>query len=936
MDLKISIVPHTHWDREWYLPFQRFRLKLIDVLDSLLEIMESDPEYSYFLLDGQIAMIDDYLEIRPENTQRIKSLAEHGRLGVGPWYVLVDEFLVSGETLIRNLQVGMNAASRYAQPMKIGYLPDMFGHIAQMPQILSLAGISQAVVWRGVPAAIDSTQFVWSAPDGSTVLAEYLVDGYSNGVTLPEDPRVLLGRLREIATRFLPFISHSRRLLVMNGSDHQPPQAFLGKTVSKASTLLGEKGERERWNNIGIEGVSLEIASLPEAIGVDSGLHDEISTTQSLPSWNGELRSGARANLLMGVASNRIDVKIAADKTYLEIEKRTEPYCALLLPEEKWPGKLLETAWRQIIRNAAHDSICACSIDEVVDEVIGRFAQARQIAEGLSSACLDDLTQSFSEPGIYVFNPSAHARSGSIEITLGAQETIGQAYQVLYESPSGPGTLSFNPEAIKGFLPALNSPKIDEHSFVQDVTVDVVAKPDASSAGETESTGQTEIPGQVEVNIELGPTEKIDLQLDAIKQDLLAMLEDHPNYMVNVHLNRKPTKKIIARVADIPGYGWKRFEPGKVDNPVRAGLADSTTENPDIYMNNGIVDILINHLTGTYSLNGIEGMGQLVDVGDAGDSYNYSPPPIDKIIDKPESVAINLEESGPLRARVHITSQYNLPDSLDSNASKRIGSSQVSIDTLLELRADEPYLRVSTTFINQTKDHRLRVRLPLPAPADHSTAGCAFGQVERALKAEGRPEEYGLPTFPSRGFVTAGGLSVVHQGLCEYELVDHDAEGRQANAIEITLIRSTAMLSRLGMKYRPFPAGPLTEVEGLQLQGKRITANYALMIDCNDPYEFMDNVFLPLEVLYSEGGGYRPECGQFLKLHTGAAKVSALRRSSGYMELRLFNPTGNTTYINIDGHTGEVVDLAGKVLSTFNGSTDLRPFGIVTILLRKT
>ena len=955
MNLKVSIVPHTHWDREWYLPFQRFRLKLVNAIDSLLEIMENDQRYSHFLLDGQIAMIDDYLEIRPENTERIKSLAEKGRLDIGPWYVLVDEFLISGETLVRNLQMGMEAASRYSQPMRVGYLPDMFGHVAQMPQILSLAGICQAVVWRGVPSAIDRTQFVWSALDGSTVLTEYLVDGYSNGVTLPEDPCVLLGRLREIATRFLPFIGDTGRLLIMNGSDHQPPQEYLGETVLKVPPLLKEQDEKARWKAIGIDEVSLEISGLPKAIGTIDTIDQIRGQEQQLPKWNGELRSGARANLLMGVASNRIDVKIAADKTFFEIEKRAEPYCTLLLPKDQWPARLLEVAWHQIVRNAAHDSICACSVDEVVDEVIGRFAQARQIAEGISATCLEVFAQSFEKPGIYIFNPSPNQRSGVVEVTLGAQESIGETHQILYESSSGPGVLSFNPEAIKGFLPALNSPKIDDNSFVQDVTVGVSSKPSelnteldtpstvptsntdyADNTGNTASKGST---GSIEVQIELGSTEKIGLQIDAFKQDLLALMEKHPHYMVNVHLNRRPTKKILARIDDIPGYGWKRFESGHVDNPVHAGRADTaidnTIDNSDIYMNNGIVDILVDHLTGTYSFNGIEGMGKLIDLGDAGDSYNYSPPPIDKIIDTPQSVTLKLEESGPLRARIRIQAQYDLPDSLDLNSSKRIGSSQMYVDTLLELRADEPYLRVSTTFTNHSRDHRLRVRLPLPVPADHSTAGCAFGQVERALEAEGRPEEFGLPTFPSRGFVTAGGLTAVHQGLCEYELVEHDGKGRKANAMEITLIRSTAMLSRLGMKYRPFPAGPLTEVEGLQLLGKRITTNYALMIDCNDPYEFMDDVFLPFEVIDAKGDGYRTEYGQLLELHLGTAKVSALKRSGESIELRLFNPTSNPTHISIDGYTGEIVDLTGKVLDSFSGYVDLRPFGIITIMLRK-
>src|SRR5579872_3438000 len=161
---RISIVPHTHWDREWYEPFQTFRLRLVHLIDGLLDLLESDPSYARFLLDGQMAVIDDYLEIRPENEARIRALAEAGRLTMGPWYILLDEFLVSGETIIRDLQMGLRRGAAFGGATEIGYLPDMFGHIAQMPQILRLAGFAHAVVWRGVPSVIDKTGFFWEAP----------------------------------------------------------------------------------------------------------------------------------------------------------------------------------------------------------------------------------------------------------------------------------------------------------------------------------------------------------------------------------------------------------------------------------------------------------------------------------------------------------------------------------------------------------------------------------------------------------------------------------------------------------------------------------------------------------------------------------------------------------------------------------------------------
>src|ERR1700736_3951327 len=157
-DLSIFLVPHTHWDREWYRPFQSFRIALVDVVDQVLELLEAD-ERMRFTLDGQLATVDDYLEIRPEAEERIRALVRSGRLAIGPWYTLMDEFLVSGESIVRNLELGLARAEELGGAMQIGYLPDSFGHIAQMPQILRRSGIQIAVVWRGVPEAIDRHAF---------------------------------------------------------------------------------------------------------------------------------------------------------------------------------------------------------------------------------------------------------------------------------------------------------------------------------------------------------------------------------------------------------------------------------------------------------------------------------------------------------------------------------------------------------------------------------------------------------------------------------------------------------------------------------------------------------------------------------------------------------------------------------------------------------
>ena len=154
--VQVGIVPHTHWDREWYAPFQTYRVELVHLLDELLDLLERDDTYARFLLDGQTAVLDDYLEVRPAAEARLAALVAEGRVQIGPWMVLMDEYMVSAETMVRDLQLGIARARALGGAMSVGYLPDMFGHVAQMPQILRLAGLEHAVVWRGVPSDIDT------------------------------------------------------------------------------------------------------------------------------------------------------------------------------------------------------------------------------------------------------------------------------------------------------------------------------------------------------------------------------------------------------------------------------------------------------------------------------------------------------------------------------------------------------------------------------------------------------------------------------------------------------------------------------------------------------------------------------------------------------------------------------------------------------------
>jgi hypothetical protein len=386
----VWLVPHTHWDREWYLPFEGFLARLVEMMDGLIELLDREPRFAHFHLDGQAAMIDDYLAVRPQREADVRRLAGEGRLSVGPWFTQMDEFLVSGESLIRNLEWGLARSRQFgAQPPSAGYLPDQFGHVGQMPQILRAFGIGRAVVWRGVPSAIDRTAFWWEAPDGSRVLAEYLAFGYGLGLRLgrAEDEESLAQELRRAVDLLKP-ISPRDRLLVTVGSDHEGPAAKLPPVLEAAGLRAG---------------VRPRIGSIAEYLGDDE--------PGDLPSWRGELRSAARAHLLPGVYSTRIHQKQQRARVEALLERYAEPLAALV-SGFRWPEEALKHAWRLLLWNGAHDSVCGCSVDEVARAVDERHAEAEAIAGEIMLDALQTLASRMSQPGWMYFNPSPFERFG--------------------------------------------------------------------------------------------------------------------------------------------------------------------------------------------------------------------------------------------------------------------------------------------------------------------------------------------------------------------------------------------------------------------------------------------------------------------------------------------------------------------------------------------
>jgi hypothetical protein len=434
----------------------------------------------------------------------------------------------------------------------------------------------------------------------------------------------------------------------------------------------------------------------------------------------------------------------------------------------------------------------------------------------------------------------------------------------------------------------------------------------------------------LDISVVIGTEARDGVPIEQVKRELYTRLTARPQTQVRLMLDQPPVRRVLARQQTVPGFGWARFSPATLAHPVQ--VHDDPTGA--ITLTNGLVTVTVDPSEGTFAVDGIPGFGRLVDGGDHGDTYNYSPPLVDSIVHTPFSVSVTVDERGPVRARAAITSTFAWPSHVDGVSKAREGRNEVPVRTTVELRADEALVRVRTEFDNPSRDHRLRAHLPLPRRAATSRAESAFTVVERGLTAEGGKEETGTPTFPSRRFVTAGGLTVVHEGLLEYELVDvrPDADGGRdtAGTLALTLLRSTGMLSRLGMTTRPLTAGPMIPIDGPQLIGP-IDVRYAIALGDVDPYRMAEDLLVPLSCVASFGGGERPDRGSALRV--SGAEVSAVRREAGLMEVRVFNPRPVPTRVEIPERTGWLVDLRGRPLTPFEGSFDLRPEGIATVRL---
>jgi mannosylglycerate hydrolase len=814
----LTFVSHTHWDREWYQTFQTYRIRLVQLVDKLLDLLSRDPDYKYYMLDGQTIVLDDYLEIRPEKRAELEAHVRSGRLQIGPWHILPDEFLVSAESTIRNLLVGAATCAKFGKRMDVGNIPDPFGHISQMPQLLRGFDIDVMAFWRGVSGV--QNEFIWEAPDGTEILVIHQHEGYGNAANMPAEPEAFIGRTQQIVAALSPTAT-TPHLLAMNGSDHLEPQAELPRLLAEADAALPD--------------VDVRHGTLPQFVAAVREADPELETHR------GEMRDSAAAPLLPGVLSARMWIKQrnAASETLLTAW--AEPFTALaetlgapLALTDQAP--LVKQAWWHLLENHPHDSICGCSIDQVHREMAIRFDWVDQIGEELTTRnlrALSDIVQTSDGPAVIVFNPTTQARTDVVTVRLPMPEgspavelvsddgrvivptLADRRREVLWDIESEAEQM----RAMMGFLVGNQLMGNDVHDITTSLDGDTL---------------------DLEIRVGNGPTPDPE-GLARSFDELQGMVSQEQLQTVRVLVHRGELADATFVAPDVPGLGYRaytiRAAEAAAAGEVVPGTDASAIENAFFR-----VEVAADGtLTVLDKANGVAypGLNRFVDVGDRGDEYNFCPVEEDVTVAAPLAPpTVRLVAASSVRQTLEIAQFYRIPAGLGETRFERTSETvDLPITSRVSLAMGVPRVEIQTTVENVATDHRLRVHFPLVADVDTFRTAGHMDIITRDLDLPTDTEDWveqPAGTHPQRMWADVSdgevGLLVANRGLPEIEAL-RTAAGTE---LALTLLRCVGWLSRGDLSVRKGHAGPGLPTPEAQCLGTT-TFDYALVPYSGDP-----------------------------------------------------------------------------------------------------
>ncbi|MCC3376952.1 alpha-mannosidase [Cohnella sp. REN36] len=766
------IISHTHWDREWYLPYEKHHVLLIKLMDTLMDTLERDPEYRSFHLDGQTIILEDYLQVRPDQRERLEKWVREGRIQIGPWYILQDAFLTSGEANLRNLQIGHQDAGRYGTIARVGYFPDTFGNIGQAPQILRQAGIDNAVFGRGVkPTGFNNTvadsayessfsELIWEGPDGSRVLGILFANWYCNGMEVPTDEAEAKAYWERKLAEAGKYAS-TGQLLFMNGCDHQPIQTDLSEALRVARRLYPD--------------TDFLHSSFEEYLAALNGaLRNDLSVVK------GELRSQRTDgwSTLVNTASARVYLKQMNQRGQSLLSGVAEPLAAFAHTlGMAYPHHLFTYAWKTLMQNHPHDSICGCSVDEVHREMVARFDKSRHVAETIVDEAKQFVaeavdTTTFAAYGedalpLVVHNTTGWRRSGVVEAEL-------DVARIYYRDGLAPNEMIGRMKAI-----------------------------DVSGRTLVDAEGRVVPHTMTDLGLQFG----YDLPDDKFRQ---------PYWTRRV--------KLTFEAADVPAlgvkaYGWVKTAAG---NEVAADAGTASLVDGGRTLDNGALRVEVaddGTLTVTDRATGRTYRDLLVyeDTGDIGNEYMYKQPDGETALTTRGLAAdIRVVEDTPYRASIEIVHRWAVPASADASfetekqeavyfperKAQRVSETvPLVIATTVSLERGGRGVRIRAAFDNQAKDHRVRALFPTDLDAAAHRADAIFEVAVRdtvpAVEWENPSNAQHQQAFAD---VSDGrqGLAIANFGLNEYEVL---RDGR--NTIAVTLLRSVAELGDWGVFPTP-------------------------------------------------------------------------------------------------------------------------------------
>ncbi|WP_096438706.1 alpha-mannosidase [Alteribacter populi] len=890
------IISHSHWDREWYMSLEEHRYYLVKLVDDLLELLDEDPDFHSFHMDGQTIMIDDYLQVRPGKSEKVKKYIREGRLIVGPWYILQDAFLTSSEANVRNLFYGMKETKKLGQEGKIGYFPDTFGIYGQAPQLLKQASIDVATFGRGVtPTGFNNqvhhlddyaspySELVWESPDGSSVLGVLFANWYSNGNEIPEDREKAKAFWEKKLTEAEKFASTSH-LLFMNGCDHQPVQKNITKAIKQANELYPS--------------VSFKHTSFQDYL-----MNVKKDLPHTLQEINGELRNQKTDgwSTLVNTASSRIYLKRANDRCQTLLERVVEPI-GLLANNKQFFNDFSEYYWKLLMENHPHDSICGCSVDSVHREMVTRFEKVEKGATKLvDEQCME------------------------IASTINTNHPIEDAIPMVLFHTSGQPTSKVVTEKVQ-----VKKIYFDEMDFR---SIPGKLKSESLPSYHVELADGSVTSVQIK---DLGVRFGYDLPNDQFRKPYYAReVEVTFFYQTNVHV----------------GYECCFLVPDEA--PLQEGETvlmwnqdKNSLENEHI-----VVDI---HPNGSYSLTNKQThetynrLGIYENTGDIGNEYMYKQSGDGEVLTTENaSASVQILEDSPYVAKVAIHTSFSVPKEADENlqterenlvwhperrSGRSLESTDITIKTQLLLEKQAKGLKVEVEINNTAKDHRLRALFPVGKQNVHHYADSIFEIAKRPNEPE---KEWKNPSVDHhmQRFVSLNdeqrGLTIATKGLHEYEILNKDT-------IAVTLLRSVGEMGDWGVFESP-------EAQCLRINKAEfmIIPHEDSVLSSHAYLTAYDYPFTPTMVQVSQQDGVLPNVKSLFTWEgEGLVLTTSKQTDDGSgMILRWFNPTSRSIPLTVDClgekavYESNIIEEKKEKVTGKLAGQPVNPYEIVTFLV---